>query len=34
MADNWINVNDFDPTFVRQWVKSDLNDHPAEFWFS
>jgi hypothetical protein len=34
MADNWINVNDYDPAFVKQWAANpDLVDI-SEYWFS
>jgi hypothetical protein len=38
MADNWINLNDYDPGFVQQWASAELAkqelDEPAEYWFS
>jgi hypothetical protein len=31
MADNWVNVNDYDPAFVRTWAKQIAE---TEYWFS
>ena len=32
MADNWVNVNDYDPAFVKQWARQ--IDADGEYWFS
>jgi hypothetical protein len=32
LADSWINLNDYDPAFVKQWV--DKIDDGGEYWLS
>jgi hypothetical protein len=32
MAESWVNVNDYDPAFVRQWAKAELDE--VEYWLS
>jgi len=32
MADNWINIRDYDPAFVKQWAVQ--IDDGGEYWFS
>ncbi len=34
MADNWINLHDYDPSFAAKWAADDLVDQNAEYWFS
>jgi hypothetical protein len=34
MADNWINLHDYDPGFATKWAATDLVDQSAEYWFS
>src|SRR4029077_10296088 len=32
LADNWVNLNDYDPAFVKQWAGQ--IDDGGEYWFS
>lgn len=32
LADNWVNLNDYDPGFVKQWAFK--VDDGGEYWFS
>jgi hypothetical protein len=34
MADNWINLHDYDPAFAAKWAATDLVEQKAEYWFS
>jgi hypothetical protein len=34
LADNWINLHDYDPAFAAKWAKTDLVDQNPEYWLS
>jgi hypothetical protein len=34
MADNWINLHDYDPAFAAKWAATDLVEQNAEYWLS
>jgi hypothetical protein len=33
LSDNWINLRDYDPAFVKQWSR-DLELNEPEYWLS